>query len=203
MTRLQILTMKIETLLQSQRTIRVLGIDDVAYADKTAGSPVNLAGVVCAGTRFEGMLWGQLKKDGIDATDAIVSMVLNSKFHAQLHLILLDGITFGGANVAELPELQGQLGLPIVAVMRRTPNIELFRRVLSKLPDSAERLRRTDAAGEIYDLDGWVFQCMGEDPTVVAKALSRLTDNGKVPEALRVAHLVGSAVTFGESRCRA
>jgi endonuclease V-like protein UPF0215 family len=37
----------------------------------------------------------------------------------------------------------------------------------------------------------------------VAEALKRLTDRGNVPEALRLAHLIGSAVVMGESSKRA
>lgn len=195
--------MKLAQLIQTQRTVRAIGVDDAHYADKTAGLPVNLAGVVCGGTRFEGMLWGSLTKDGIDSTDKIAELIKGSKFAAQLHVVLLDGITFGGCNVVDLPELHQQLGLPIVAVMRRMPNMEKFKHVTSLFPDADERWRRTQAAGEIHEIDDRTFQCIGEEPTVIAKVLKRLTDTGKVPEALRIAHLIGSAVMMGESTNRA
>ena len=195
--------MKLAQLLQTERTIRVLGVDDAHYADKSHGSLVNIAAVICGGTRFEGMLWGSIAKDGMDATDKIITLVRESKFAPQLHLILLDGITFGGCNVVDLPAMSGELELPVVAVMRRPPNMQHFKYVVHLLPDSDERWRRTQAAGEIHQIDGWVFQCVGEAPNAVAKALTRLTDNGKVPEALRIAHLIGAAVMLGESTNRA
>ncbi|QRN94464.1 hypothetical protein JRI60_35800 [Archangium violaceum] len=37
----------------------------------------------------------------------------------------------------------------------------------------------------------------------VARALGRLTDKGQVPEALRLAHLIGSAMVRGERSRRA
>ena len=195
--------MNIEKLLNSGRNIRVLGIDDAHYPDRTAGSVVNVTGVICASTRFEGMLWSSLTKDGLDATDRIGLMIRNSKFAAQIHLLLLDGITFGGGNVADLPALQQQLGVPVVAVMRRPPNMQAFESVLRKLTDSEERLRRTQEAGPIHCQRDWTFQCCGETPEIIARALDRITDNGKVPEALRLAHLIGSAVMLGESTKRA
>lgn len=194
--------MKLAQLLQTGRTIRVLGVDDAHYADKSHGSNVDFAAVVCGGTRFEGMLWGSLDKDGMNATQRILKLVRQSKFADQLHLVLLDGITFGGCNVIDLPLLAGTLKLPSVAVMRRVPNMQQFRKVVDKLPESDERWRRTQAAGKIHQLNQWVFQCCGEDPVVVSKALSRLTDRGKVPEVLRLAHLIGSAVMMGESTNR-
>ncbi len=195
--------MKLAQLIQTERTIRVLGVDDAHYPDKTHGSHVNIAGVICGGTRFEGMLWGSLAKDGMDATERIVELIRESKFAPQLHLILLDGITFGGCNVVDLPAMSQALQLPVVAVMRRPPNLKDFQHVVERLPESDERWRRTQAAGEVHQIDDWVFQCAGEEPAAVANALSRLTDNGKVPEALRIAHLIGSAVMLGESTKRA
>ena len=195
--------MKLEQLIQTRRTIRVIGVDDAHYADKTYGSQVHVAGVVCGGTRFEGMLWGSLDKDGMDATEKITTLIKQSKFHQQLHLVLLDGITFGGCNVVDLPAMCESLQVPIVAVMRRPPDLLKFKHVVERLPESDERWRRTVAAGEIYDVGGWTFQCAGENSEVVGKALERLTDTGRVPEALRLAHLIGSAIKLGESSNRA
>ena len=48
------------------------------------------------------MIWGQLSKDGMDRTETISRAVKDSKFAHQLHLILLDGITFGGCNLVNL-----------------------------------------------------------------------------------------------------
>lgn len=194
--------MNLAKLLESRRQIRVLGLDDAHY-EKVRGSVVNVAGVVCSGIRFEGMLWGELSQDGLDATEKICGMVVGSKFAPQLHIALTDGITFGGCNVVELPVLAEQLKVPVAAVMRKHPNLEQFRNVVYKLPAPEERWRRVEAAGPIHEIDGWVFQCIGEDPKIIAKTLTRLTDQGKVPEALRVAHLIGSAIKLGVSTNRA
>ena len=196
--------MDLNQLFQTGRTIRAIGFDDAHCGDKAArGTPVNVAGVVCGGTRFEGMVWDQIAKDGMDAGDRIADRLLESKFMPQLHLALLDGITFGGCNVVDLPALHQQIQIPIVALMRRHPDLEQFRHVTTLFPDAEERWRRTQAAGTIYQIDQWTFQCVGEDPKTVAKVLGRLTDVGKVPEALRLAHLIGSAVMLGQSTNRA
>jgi endonuclease V-like protein UPF0215 family len=39
----------------------------------------------------------------------------------------------------------------------------------------------------------------GRPPEYVARALSRITDRGNVPEPLRLAHLIGAALTTGVS----
>lgn len=195
--------MRLDQLIQTQRAIRVIGIDDAHYRDKTRGSEVHFCGVVCSGTRFEGMVWNSLQKDGLDSTERITEAIRSSKFFAQLHLVLLDGITFGGCNIVDLPAMARDLDLPITAVMRRRPRMDEFRAIFQHLPEEEERLRRTEAAGEIHDIGPWCFQCVGQDPRTIAKALDRLTDRGNVPEALRLAHLIGAAVKLGESSNRA
>ncbi|MDO9280583.1 MAG: DUF99 family protein [Pseudomonadota bacterium] len=78
--------------------------------DKQGDTTVAIAGVVCAGTRFEGLLWGRATRDGTDATDVLAGMLLGSKFHAQVHVVLLDGIAVGGGRVPEPLRLAHVMG---------------------------------------------------------------------------------------------
>lgn len=190
--------MDLEALLRHQRTIRAIGFDDAPFVRRSA-SPVAVAGVVCAGTRFEGMLWGQIQADGWDATDNLCQMLMGSKFLPQLHIVLLDGISMGGFNIIDLPKLAEQLQRPCVAVMRRQPDITAVEQALQRLPDPQERLAVIQRAGAIYAYPPFYFQVCGAGPDVIAQVLRRLTDCGHVPEALRMAHLITSAVVKGES----
>jgi endonuclease V-like protein UPF0215 family len=192
----------LDRLLQSGRVPRVIGFDDAPF-ERAAGSPVSVSGIVCTGTRMEGMVWGTATRDGDDATDVLCALLRSSKFHEQVHLVLLDGIAIGGFNVVDLPLMSERLGLPCVAVMRRMPDLPAVRGVLSRFEDAERRLALLDRAGPIHTLDGFVFQCVGLEPDVVARALTALTDRGKVPEALRLAHLIGAAVKTGQSGRRA
>jgi endonuclease V-like protein UPF0215 family len=149
------------------------------------------------------MVWGELEKDGMDATDVMTAMINGSKFAEQLHLVLLDGITFGAANVVDIAALSERTGLPMIAVMRRQPDLAKFRNILDRLPESEERHRRVRAAGEIHQAPDLCFQVAGEEPESIPAALKLLTDRGKIPEALRIAHLIGSAVMTGQSGKRA
>jgi uncharacterized protein len=74
---------------------------------------------------------------------------------------------------------------------------------MSNLPNYEERLIVLQRAGNIYAAAPFFFQVCGEQPEVIAQALIQLTDRGKVPEALRLAHLVGAAVINGESSSQA
>ena len=190
--------MKLESLLKLNRTIRVIGFDDAPF-NRGVDENVSLAGVVCAGTRFEGMVWGKIQQDGFDATEVICKLLIGRKFLPQLHILLLDGIAFGGFNVVNLPELSLRLQLPCVTLMRRQPDLVAIAEAMRLLPKFEQRQQLLQQAGPIYDYSPFFFQVCGEEPAVVAQVLQRLTDCGKVPEALRLAHLITAAVMTGES----
>lgn len=184
------------------KVIRVIGFDDTPFA-KRPGVRVSICGVVCAGTRFEGMVWGHVRRDGWGSTDEVCRLLEGGKFLPQVHLVLLDGLAFGGFNVIDLPRLAGRLERPCVAVMRRPPNMPAFEAAIRKLPRPERRLDLVRKAGAIHQIGHSVFQVAGAEPDVIAPILARLTDTGHVPEALRLAHLIGSAVKSGESSRRA
>ena len=188
--------------LARDRTIRAVGFDDAPF-DRGGVEPVHVAGVVCAGTRFEGMVWTEVVRDGWDATDAVIGSLATSKFLAQVHLVLLDGIAFGGFNVVDLPRLHDELGVPCVAVMRRAPDMAAIERALQSLEAPSRRLATIHRAGDIHHVAPFHFQVVGAEVHHAAEALHRITDTGHVPEPLRLAHLIGAAVKTGESGRRA
>ena len=194
--------MELEVLIRQKKQIRAIGFDDAPFVRHQVAK-VNISGVVCANTRFEGMVWGEVEADGHDATDTICQLLLGKKFLPQLHLVLLDGIGFGGFNLVDLPLLAQRLQLPCVAVMRKLPNLQKMSQAMSRLPNYQQRRALLAKAGKIHAHKPFYFQVSGERPEVIARALVQLTDRGKVPEALRLAHLVGSAVIGGESSSQA
>ncbi|MBW4581180.1 MAG: DUF99 family protein [Tildeniella nuda ZEHNDER 1965/U140] len=190
--------MDLEALLRLKRTIRTIGFDDAPFT-RRASEPVAVAGVVCAGTRFEGMVWTHVQPDGWDATATLTETLLRSKFLPQVHVVLLDGISLGGFNVIDLPLLAKQLERPCVSVMRRLPKLDAIAHALRRLPEPERRLEILQRAGSIHAYPPFYFQVYGAEPSIMAKVLQQLTDRGHVPEALRLAHLITSAVVKGES----
>lgn len=184
------------------RTLRVVGFDDGPFP-RRRGARVPLVGAVCADTRFEGLVYGQVRKDGWDAMYRLPELLVGGKFLPQLHLVLLDGLGFGGLNLVDLQALSERLQRPCVAVMRRPPDLQGLEAAIRRLPRPARRLELVRRAGPVHRLGGFVFQVRGAGPEETAQALGRLTDRGRVPEALRLAHLIGAAVVKGESGKRA
>ena len=184
------------------RTLRAIGFDDAPFRRGCRGR-VRVAGVVCAGTRFEGLVVGAVRQDGWDATGVLVDLLRGGKFLPQLHLVLLDGIALGGFNVVDLEALASALGRPCVAVMRRPPDLAAVERAVRRLPRPERRLALLRRAGPVHRAGPFFFQVRGAEPAQTGEALARLTDRGAVPEPLRLAHLVGGAIVRGESGHRA
>ena len=192
----------LKDLIDRNLRIRVVGFDDAPF-NALSNDNVKIAGIICSGTRFEGMLWGEVEKDGTDATDVISNLLFKSKFIDQVHLVLLDGLAFGGFNLVNLPELANRLDRPCVAVMRKRPDLKAVKEALKSCDGHEERIDLLAKAGKIYQDGNLHYQVSGEDPVVTAKVLSRLSNNGNVPEALRLAHIIGAAVITGQSSRRA
>lgn len=76
--------MKLADLIEQRRNIRVIGFDDSPHRHLALGEPVKVAGGVCAATRFEGMVWGEVAQDGMDTTEVFARMVTGSKYLEQL-----------------------------------------------------------------------------------------------------------------------
>ena len=184
------------------RLVRAIGFDDAPFARRRGGR-VRVAGVVCAGTRFEGLVLGSMRQDGWGATDELTRLLVGGKFLPQLHLVLLDGLAFGGLNLVDLETLSRRLRRPCVAVMRRAPDLVAVERAIRHLPGAERRVGLLRRAGPIHAHPPFVFQVKGAAPEEIAPVLARLTDRGNVPEPLRLAHLVGAAVVRGVSGRRA
>lgn len=189
---------------------RVIGFDDTPFQSRprVPGSELNAVGVVTSSDRFEGMLYcSGIIQDGLNAGEVLSKAIQDSKFHSQIHAVLLDGITMGGLNVIDIERLAAEVQRPVIAVMRSLPNIPRMNVAISKVSNQDERRRRVTAAGQIYELGSWVFQykvppmLSKEEPEEIATLLQRCTPDGtqKIPESLRVAHLIGAAVKIGHS----
>ncbi len=184
------------------KQLRVIGFDDAPF-ERRHGAVVQVLGVVCVGTRFEGVVAGRVRKDGLSATREIERLLVGSKFLPQLHLVLFDGLAFGGLNVIDLERLARVLQRPCVAVMRKAPDLEGIERVIARLPSATRRRSMLRRAGAVHAYPPFYFQVRGGEPDEIAEALARITDTGHVPEALRIAHLIGGAIVRGTSGRRA
>ena len=184
--------------------VRVIGIDDGPFERGRRGDVLVVGAVYRGGDRIEGILSTKVRRDGRNATDRLVQMITGSRFHPQLHFVMLDGIALAGFNVVDIQRLHRRTGLPVLVISRTRPNPDAVRAaLLQHIPRGEARWRLVERAGEVVEVEGLFCQMAGLDPTE-AGALIRLTRrHGKLPAPIRTAHLVAAGVTVGESRGRA
>ncbi|MEW5709450.1 MAG: DUF99 family protein [Pseudomonadota bacterium] len=180
----------------------VVGFDDGPFEPGHRGD-VLLVGAVYDGPRLVGVLSAKVRRDGTNATRVIADLVRRSRFFPQLQLVLLQGIAVAGFNVVDLPALHRRLGLPVIAVVRRRPDIDGVRRaLLERVPGGRRKWTLVEAAGPVERIEGLYVQRAGIDANTAGRALRRLAIHGTLPEPLRVAHLIASGIAGGESRHR-
>jgi endonuclease V-like protein UPF0215 family len=186
----------------SHRISQVVGFDDAPFAAAHRGN-VLLVGAVYAGTRLEGVLSGQVRRDGANAGATLIRVVSQSRFAAQLQAVLVQGIAFAGFNVIDIWAVHRALALPVIAVSRGRPDMAAVRRaLLEHVPGGRRKWRLVEQAGPV-EAAGRVFvQRAGIALDDAAALVGRLALNGALPEPLRTAHLIAGGIVRGESRHR-
>jgi uncharacterized protein len=212
-----------------RRQVNVIGFDDGPFAREHRGR-ILLVGAVCAGTRLDGLVSGHVQRDGADATRRMIELILGSQFEATVRAVMLQGIAVGGFNVVDVHELSGALRVPVLVVMRRQPDLDAMRRALfSDVPTMRPRVRGAARKWRLVERAGPV-ELVGStgraesraQPTGLRSEGSRLwvqrvglsveaaralvddtTLHGRMPEPIRVAHLIAGGISTGRSRGRA
>lgn len=189
-------------MVRSKRFSNLIGFDDAPFPRSHRGR-VKLIGAVFANLRFDGVLIGEIEKDGADAAATLIELIRRSRFREHLQLILLQGIAFGGFNVVDVNRLYEELDLPVLVVSRRRPDFAAIRRALfTRIPDGQqkwaliERLGPMEAAGRVQ------VQRVGITLPQAKAVVERFAVHSQLPEPLRAAHLIAGAIANGESRGR-
>lgn len=187
----------------SRKLSYVIGFDDAPF-DRADRGDVAIIGAVFNGARLEGVLRGRVRRDGANSTRNLAAMIAQSRFAPSLQAVLLQGVTFAGFNVVDLPNLSERVGLPVVAVCRRKPDLARIRRaLLESVPGGArkwqliEKLPPAKRHGDVY------LHHVNIEWRDATALFDRFAMNSRLPEPLRTAHLIAGALVHGESRHRA
>jgi len=180
----------------------VIGFDDAPFPRSHRG-PVKIVGTVYADQRLDGVLVGEIEKDGFDAAAKLADLVRASKFFQHARLIMLQGITMGGFNVVDVFDLHHQLNLPILVVARRAPNMDAVRRALEQhLPGGQAKWAVIESLGTMEPVAGVYVQRVGLTRPQASEILMHWAIHSRIPEPLRCAHLIAGALVTGQSRNR-
>ncbi len=182
--------------------IRVLGVDDGKFVPHSK-TKVPVVGVVFRGGYWlEGVMSTRIAVDGFDSTAQISSMIKQSPHIGQLRVVMLNGVTFAGFNVVDMKALNDETGLPVVAVTARKPDLFKVQLALENLPDSEERWKAILNSGKIFPVTTRkgklpvYVEAVGISEERAEEVLKLTATRSRLPEPLRVAHLVASGISL-------
>jgi len=185
-----------------KQQVRVLGIDDSPFdfGDRMA---LIVGALVRAPSYLEGVLKGEVTVDGDDSTQAIVDLVSRSRFRDQVKVLMLDGIALAGFNVIDVEQVHAKLGIPVLTITRDRPDFEMMRKALEKYFDDWRQryalITRLELR-EVRTSHNPIYACgVGLEWAEFVSIVQSTTVRGVVPEPLRIAHLIASAMVKGES----
>ena len=177
-------------------------MDDAPF-DKGQRTPVPIIGVIMEGAdRIESVAMGEFPVDGEDVTGYLAGWIGALRTRPALQGVILGGITAAGLAVVDVADLARRLGLPVLVVTRRNPVGSDLAEALRaagldhRLP-LLERVPRAFGVGEGLYL-AHVGTSRAEAERLVLSSLAK----SRLPEPLRVAHLIGQAIVLRESRGR-
>lgn len=182
--------------------IRMLGVDD----GPSTSENVLLIGVVLrGGSLVDGVLKTEITRDGTDVTDRLVELISGSRHRGQLRVVLTDGITFGGFNILDVQRAHEELDLPFIVVSKKRPNMKEIKAALKNLPDWKKRWGIIKKTGRIYEVrpkprgPPLFIQPVGINLEEAEKIIKISCLRSAVPEPIRLAHMIATAVEKGES----
>jgi len=188
--------------------IRIVGFDDGPFTPRSE-SKAPVIGVVTRGGTFpDGIIKTEVVVDGLDATQVISNVINKSKHKDQLKVVMFNGITIAGFNMIDIHELWKKTDLPVIIVNRKNPNLNKIKKALTHFKDFKRRWKIVKNAGKIRSVDIKIgkpiyYQFHGLCKEEVEDIIKLSCTRSLIPEPLRLAHLIASALVKGESVGRA
>lgn len=184
--------------------IRILGIDDAPFnfrKDRT----ITIVGTIFRGGKYlDGVLRTEVTVDGTDSTEKISEMVKKTR-HKDLRIIMLDGLGFAGFNLVNIKQLYKETKHPVIVIVRQMPDFNAIKKAISKLEhrDFYEECIREAGKPERVETKPRKFihiQYRGIKFSDAERIVKLSSTRSLIPEPIRVAHLIASGITLGESR---
>jgi uncharacterized protein len=185
-----------------KQQIRLLGIDDSPFS--FTEKYTTLIGVVMRGGQYiECVLSDKVTIDGTEATQVCIRMIQKTKHREQLRAGLLDGVCFGGFNVVDIIKVYEQTSLPLMTITRDKPDFPKIKKALQKNFSDWETRWDVINSGKLYKIitqHNPIFVKLAGLSLEEAEEIIKIsTIRGVIPEPIRVAHLIASGITRGES----
>ena len=185
-----------------KKEIRLLGIDDAPF--KFRDNNVTIIGVVMRGGEYiEGVIKKEVKIDGLDSTDKCIEMINKTRHKSQIKAVLLDGIALGGFNIVDIEEVFSKTSIPLITITRDKPDNKKIKKALMKHFSDWEKRLDLIEKGQIIKIktkhNPIFIKCAGICADKAKEIIKIATIRGVIPEPIRVAHIIASGITRGES----
>lgn len=185
---------------------RVLGIDDAPFSFKEGKVPI-VGALLRPPSYLEAVLTSVVTVDGNDADEMIINMLSCSRYKEQIGLVLIDGVALGGFNVVDIRRLNREMGLPFATITRDRPDMDAIGSALQGHFDDWHHRLEVIKALPLHQIatkhSPIYITCAGMPIDEVEGSIRHTTVQGAIPEPLRVAHLIATAMVRGESHGRA
>jgi len=180
----------------------ILGVDDAPF-DKRQTGPVPIVGVAMEGHDvIESIALGEFPVDGDGATEYLATWIAGLRARPMLQAVILGGITIAGLGIVDVTALAERLGLPVLVVTRHNPARSELASAL-RAAGLLDRLTLLERIPHAYGIGEGLYLAHAGVPRVEAeRLLSATLGKARLPEPLRVAHLIGQAIVLRESRGR-
>ena len=180
----------------------VIGFDDAPFAPNFRGN-VKVVGAIYADSRFDGVILGHIRRDGANAAANLARLVADSKFAEHAQLLMLQGIALGGFNVVDIFAPNQCLGLPVLVVARRAPDLAAIKKaLLQHVPGGTRKWALIEGLGAMEPIGQAFVQRVGLTQAQARSTIDRFALYSHIPEPLRTAHLIAGALVHGQSHGR-
>ena len=184
--------------------IRIVGIDDGHFI-KEKSKKVIIVGVIMRGAKqIDGVVSGYVEIDGDDSAEEIIRILKRTSHIHQIRVIMTNGVSFAGFNIIDMNRIYEELKIPVIAVVRKKPNMDKFLKALKKVKNyekKLEILRKLPPPKPIRTKYGITyFQNVGISDEMTKEIILKTSIHSRIPEPVRVAHLIAMGVTLGYSR---
>ncbi len=161
-----------------------------------------LVGVIAKGSVIEGVVSSKVQVNGTDATKRIIALVNKTRFREQVRLIAVNGIGVAGLNVLDIEEIRKKTKTELISVTRRKPHPEeLVTALRSFSKRSGEEVgERIELVSRVRKLSGFRLKGFYLQTSLEKADASKFVERSF--HFLRLAHMVASGVTGGESKGR-
>ena len=174
---------------------RALGIDDAPF-ERGRSTRTKIVGVLMRGVIVEGVDVEPVEVDGLDATDAVLT--LHERLGSQARVIFTHGTVVAGFNPLDLSRISSEAGIPVIAILDKPPSWpEVEKAMISHGLEQNLVILKQNPPYEPLDTPSGSVVCArsGISRQDAVRLLLRWQIESKHPEPLRVAHLISKILT--------